>query len=384
MKIEQKFSKLFGRKMTVPIKLKSQISKSNEIATNSSEILFGEALREARHNSNQSLSQISSLLRIRHDYLKAIENGTPDNIPGTTYAIGFIKSYSIYLGIDPEGYINSLKTKVQNPELKNSNVFPSAAPEGKIPSVMVIFTTILITGGIVLIWNNLQKTSTGLPSQHDVIKSQTNEITSTDERENQNTDSRSSPQKKTLAKNSLQHGEKIIVSKRIPDNNLKTKKYKSVKLIEKKGTELTDPESVTPKRTKKKSPETASINSSPLRDTTDQFQAKTKTDVADLKRLKVSNDSSVLASPNFTIQATADSWIQIKALDSNILLSRILKTHETYNVPNRNDLLLSTGNIGALVIRINGKEIPKYAGSMRVAKDIALTKENLLKTSDSN
>ena len=88
MKIEQKFSKLFGRKMMVPIKLKSQISKSNDIAANTSEILFGEALREARHKSNLSLSQISNLLRIRHDYLKAIENGTPDDIPGATYAIG--------------------------------------------------------------------------------------------------------------------------------------------------------------------------------------------------------------------------------------------------------------------------------------------------------
>ena len=30
MKIEQKFSKLFGRKMVVPVKLKSQASSSNE------------------------------------------------------------------------------------------------------------------------------------------------------------------------------------------------------------------------------------------------------------------------------------------------------------------------------------------------------------------
>ena len=384
MKIEQKFSKLFDRKMMLPIKLKSQINNSNEIAANTSEIHSGEALKEARYKSNQSLSQISGLLRIRQDYLKAIENGTPDDIPGTTYAIGFIKSYSNYLGIDPENYINSLKTKVQNPELKNSNVFPSPAPEGKIPSVMVIFTTILITGGIVLIWNNLQKTSTDLSNQHDVIKPQTNTITAVGEREKQNSDPRSSPKKKVLTKNSLRHGEKIVVSKTTPDNNLNNKKYKSVKLIENNGIEPTDSPSVTTKRTKKKSPETASINSSSIHETTDQFQAKAKTDVVDVKRLKVSNGSSIVALPSFTIQATADSWIQIKALDSNILLSRILKTHETYNVPNRNDLLLSTGNIGALVIRINGKKIPKYTGSMRVVKDIALTKENLLKTSDSN
>lgn len=384
MKIEQKFSKLFGRKMMVPIKLKSQVSKSNDIAANTSEILFGEALREARHKSNLSLSQISNLLRIRHDYLKAIENGTPDDIPGATYAIGFIKSYSNYLGIDPEGYINSLKTKVQNPELKNSNVFPSSAPEGKIPSVMVIFTTILITGGIVLIWNNLQKTSTDLSNRHDVIKPQINKITAVGEQENQNSDPRSSPQKKALAKNSLQNGEKIVVSKRTPDNDLKTKKYKTVKLIEKKGIEPTDSQSVTTKTAKRKGGETASINSSSLHETTDLFQAKEKTGAVDVKRLKVLNASSVLTSPNFTIQATADSWVEIKALDSNILLSRILKTHETFNVPNRNDLLLSTGNIGALIIKMNGKEVPKYGGSMRVAKDIALTKENLLKTSDSN
>ena len=384
MKIEQKFSKLFDRKMMLPIKLKSQINNSNEIAANTSEIHSGEALKEARYKSNQSLSQISSLLRIRQDYLKAIENGRPDDIPGTTYAIGFIKSYSNYLGIDPANYINSLKTKVQNPELKNSNVFPSPAPEGKIPSVMVIFTTILITGGIVLIWNNLQKTSTDLSNQNDVIKPQTNTITAVGEREKQNSDPRSSPKKKVLTKNSLRHGEKIVVSKTTPDNNLNNKKYKSVKLIENKGIEPTDSPSVTTKRTKKKSPETASINSSSIHETTDQFQAKAKTNVVDVKRLKVSNGSSIVALPSFTIQATADSWIQIKALDSNILLSRILKTHETYNVPNRNDLLLSTGNIGALVIRINGKKIPKYTGSMRVVKDIALTKENLLKTSDSN
>ena len=384
MKIEQKFSKLFGSKMVVPIKLKSQTSKSNEIAANTPEILFGEALQEARHKSNQSLSQISSLLRIRQDYLKAIENGTPHDIPGTTYAIGFIKSYSNYLGIDPEGYINSFKTKAQNQEFKNSNVFPSPAPEGKIPSVMVIFTTILITGGIVLIWDNLRKTSTYLSNQHDVIKLQTNPITAVGEQENQNSDSKSFPQKKAPEKNSLQSGNKTVVSKTTPDNNLKTKQYKSAKLIEKKGIEPTDPQSGTTKRTKKKSLETASINSSSLRETTDQFQEKAKKTVVDVKRLKVSNAPSVAALSTFTIQATADSWIQIKALNSNILVSRILKTHETYNVPNRNDLLLSTGNIGALVIRINGKEIPKYAGSMRVAKDIALTKENLLKTSDSN
>ena len=141
--------------MVVPTKLNSQPSSSNESSSNSSDILFGEMLKGERQKSNLSLSEVSSLLRIRRYYLEAIENGNLDSIPGTTYAIGFIKSYSNYLGIDPKGYINSLKNTVQNPELKNSNVFPSSAPEGKIPSMMVIFITILITSGIFLIWDLL-------------------------------------------------------------------------------------------------------------------------------------------------------------------------------------------------------------------------------------
>ena len=384
MKIEQKFSKLFGREMVVPLKLKSQASSSNESSSNSSEKPFGEILKGERQKSNQSLSDVSSLLRIRRDYLKAIENGSLDSIPGTTYAIGFIKSYSNYLGVDSDAYVNSLKNKVQNPELKNTNVFPSSAPEGKIPSVIVIFITILITSGIFLIWNNLQKTSPKLSNEHDLIKSQTKIMSAAPRQKNINSDTSSSLQERVITRNLLQNSEKIIALKTIPDHNLRTKKYELVKPVERNNIELTDSENLITKKSKKKNSDAGPINSSSPQETTDQLQAEAKMDSLKAKRLKAPNKPPVETLSNLTIQATTDSWIQIKALGSNTLLSRILRTDETYTVPNRNDLLLSTGNIGALVIRINGKQIPKHAGSTRVAKDIALTKENLLKTSDNN
>ncbi|OUU02248.1 MAG: hypothetical protein CBB92_02940 [Flammeovirgaceae bacterium TMED32] len=384
MKIEQKFSKLLGRKLVVPIKLKSHPSSSNESSSNSSDMLFGEMLKGERQKSNLTLSEVSSLLRIRRYYLEAIENGNLDSIPGTTYAIGFIKSYSNYLGIDPEGYINSLKNKVQTPELKNSNVFPSSAPEGKIPSVIVIFITILITSGIFFIWNNLQKPSPKLSNEHDLIESQTKTMSAAPRQKNINRDTSSSLQERVITRTLLQNSEKIIALKTIPDHNLKTKKYELVKPVERNNIEPTDSENFITKKSKKKNSEAGPINSSSPQETTDQLQAEAKMDALKAKRLKAPNRSPVETLSNLTIQATTDSWIQIKALGSNTLLSRILRTDETYTVPNRNDLLLSTGNIGALVIRINGKQVPKYAGSTRVAKDIALTKENLLKTSDNN
>jgi cytoskeleton protein RodZ len=384
MKIEQKFSKLFGRKMVVPIKLKSQASSSDESSSNSSEKLFGEILKGERQKSSQSLSDVSSLLRIRRDYLKAIENGTLDSIPGTTYAIGFIKSYSNYLGIDPERYINSLKNKVQNPELKNSNVFPSSAPEGKIPSMMVISITILITCGIFLIWNNLQKPSPKLSNEHDLIESQTRTMSAAPRQKNRSSYTNSFPEKKAITRNLLQNSEGTIALRTIPDQDLKIDKYESVRPVVKNNIEPTASDNVITKKPKKKNSEAGPINSSFPQETTGKFQAEAKTDALKAKPLKASNKPPVKTLSNLTIQATSDSWVQIKALDSDILLSRVLKMDEIYTVPNRNDLLLSTGNIGVLVIRINGKQIPKFAGSTRVAKDIALTKENLINTSDNN
>ena len=384
MKIEQKFSKLLGRKMVVPKKLKSHPSSSNESSSNSSDMLFGEMLKGERQKSNLSLSEVSSLLRIRRYYLEAIENGNLDSIPGTTYAIGFIKSYSNYLGVDSDAYVNSLKNKVQNPELKNSNVFPSSAPEGKIPSMMVISVTILITCGVFLTWNNLQKPAPKLSTEHDLIESRTKTMLTAPKQKNESSDTSNSLQKKAITRNLLQDGEKIIALTKIPDQDLKIDKYKSVRPVEKNNIESTASDSVVTNKPKKKNSEISPINSSFPQETTGQLQAEAKTDALKAKRLKAPNKPPVKTSSNLTIQATSDSWVQIKALDSNILLSRVLRTDETYTVPNRNDLLLSTGNIGVLTIRINGRQIPKFASSTRVAKDIALTKENLLKTSGNN
>ena len=384
MKIEQKFSKLFGRKMVVPLKLKSQASSSNESSSNSSEKLFGEILKGERQKSNQSLSDVSSILRIRRDYLKAIENGSLDSIPGTTYAIGFIKSYSNYLGVDPDAYVDSLKNTVQSPELKNSKVFPSSAPEGKIPSMMVISVTILITCGIFLTWNNLQKPAPKLSTEHDLIESRTKTMSKAPKQKNGSSYTSNSLQKKAITRNLLQDSENIIALKKTPDQGFKIDKYKSVRPVEKNNIESTASDNVVTKKPKKKNSETSPINSSLPQETTGQLQAEAKTDALKAKRLKAPNKPPVKTLSNLTIQATSDSWVQIKALDSNILLSRVLRTDETYTVPNRNDLLLSTGNIGVLIIRINGRKIPKFANSTRVAKNIALTKENLLKTSGNN
>ena len=59
---------------------------------------IGSLLQNARNNNNEELSAVSRSLRIRQVYLEAIENNQFNILPGDIYVIGFIRSYSTYLG----------------------------------------------------------------------------------------------------------------------------------------------------------------------------------------------------------------------------------------------------------------------------------------------
>jgi cytoskeletal protein RodZ len=60
----------------------------------------GEALRQQREALGLELGQVAAELRIKPGYLDAIEEGRVDRLPGAAYAVGFVRAYSTYLGLD--------------------------------------------------------------------------------------------------------------------------------------------------------------------------------------------------------------------------------------------------------------------------------------------
>ena len=71
---------------------------------------IGDNLREAREKSGLKLADASAFLRIREDYLTALESEDFGRLPGKAYAIGFIRSYATYLGLDAEDLITGFKS----------------------------------------------------------------------------------------------------------------------------------------------------------------------------------------------------------------------------------------------------------------------------------
>src|ERR1700685_783791 len=69
----------------------------------------GHDLRAARLRRGDEIAQVSRTLKIRKDHLEALENDRVEDLPGKTYAIGFVRSYARHLGLDAAQLVERFK-----------------------------------------------------------------------------------------------------------------------------------------------------------------------------------------------------------------------------------------------------------------------------------
>ena len=72
----------------------------------------GQDLRAGRLRRGDDLATVSKVLKIRKDHLEALEEDRLDSLPGRTYAIGFVRSYADYLGLDGADAVERFKTEI--------------------------------------------------------------------------------------------------------------------------------------------------------------------------------------------------------------------------------------------------------------------------------
>ena len=91
-------------------------------------------------------------------------------------------------------------------------------------------------------------------------------------------------------------------------------------------------------------------------------------------------ETDVEAEPvsRIVLKATQDCWVQVKNAEGDILLTRVLRPGESYEVPDEPGLTLLTGNAGGLDILVDGRKLPPLGPVGTVKRDISLDPESLL------
>jgi cytoskeleton protein RodZ len=91
-------------------KNEEQTQVSDSDARLEAQIRLGERLSQARQTKGAGINEVSEQLRIRKNYLKALESGNWSALPEEVYVMGFLRQYAALLGIDVNQEIETLKS----------------------------------------------------------------------------------------------------------------------------------------------------------------------------------------------------------------------------------------------------------------------------------
>lgn len=112
----------------------------------------GEILRRARMHYGQSLREVEKILRIRASQIEAIEEGRYDTLPGRVYAIGFIRAYSDYLGLDADRMVQLFKIQSGGKTSRPILHFPAGVADSKTAPFWLILISVIAIGFFVMLW----------------------------------------------------------------------------------------------------------------------------------------------------------------------------------------------------------------------------------------
>jgi cytoskeleton protein RodZ len=116
------------------------------------DIGVGELMRLTRERLGHELQTVANQLRIRLSYLEAIEDARFRDLPGTTYAVGFVRSYADYLGLDGADIVRRFREEAARIHGQTKLVFPALTAEGKLPRAAVLLVSAIGLAGVYGVW----------------------------------------------------------------------------------------------------------------------------------------------------------------------------------------------------------------------------------------
>ncbi len=115
----------------------------------------GAELRAAREHRGWNLEELAAGLRIRAAYLEAIEDGRVADLPGNAYALGFLRTYAVALGLEPDDVSRRFRTEVAEVNTKTELTFPAPVPDRGVPAGAVVLLGLVLAVGAYAGWYRL-------------------------------------------------------------------------------------------------------------------------------------------------------------------------------------------------------------------------------------
>jgi cytoskeleton protein RodZ len=276
----------------------------------------GPLLRANRERLGYKLPDVAQHLRIRAAVLGAMEAGEFEKLPNGAYALGFVRTYADFLGLDRDEIARRVKEESAALSARTELVFPQPLSEGRLPSGLVMLVSILLAGGAYGLWYYQSSGARVAVARVEAV-----------------------PEQLAPPATSPSQAEAATVTVRDPA-------AASGRPAETVATIAPAP-----------MPQLASVPS-PVVDPAVPAARK--------------------AGTRIVVKATGDSWLQVRDPAGAVVFSRILRPGETYDVPDQPGFVLATGSAGMLDIFVDGTKAPSLGRPGFTRKDVPLDPARLL------
>ena len=398
----------------------------------------GAFLREARETTGWTVIDVAENLRIRRVYLEAIEDGRFDELPGATYAVGFVRSYAAYLRLDTPTLVARFKEEASGIEAPQELEFPMPVPEGRFPGGLLV-TVCLVLGAAVFggwYWYQSQNSIEVVrvpappgdvqantevktppqpgPSAPAVVTSVDPSIVTT-----AGTNAGASEAPKSAPEPAASEPAARAITAAVPtisepDDSAPVAVEPGVPLVPPSylqpqgdplasmvdvptlaeaaatadappaevtpaaATSVEEPAAVTEVAVATPAPAPAEFSSEPAIIALPEIVETEATSDVVLPDREGRVYGARNAAARIILRAQENTWVQVRDGEESVVLTQILQAGDRYLVPNRDGLRLMTGNAGALDISVDGDLVPAIGERGESRRDVRLD-PNLLK-----
>jgi cytoskeleton protein RodZ len=377
-------------------------------------------LRRRREELGRDIPTVARQLRIRAVYISAIEDGRLQDLPGTAYAVGFVRAYADYLGLDGNSVVGDYRDELARRSRQNQLIWPVDQVEHKhFPGGIVLIVCVLLAGAIYGGWyfasqpggtgidlidqvpEFMKKQTSGEESEAPApaaegqsgaqVPASDTGSTPTSAQASQPAQTEPAPAEPAqaasttapaaadvtapAASTAVPAEEPAAAAEPTPPGDEADVPVVGEPAVPAASTAAPAATSdAQPAAAAEAAPATAPAQAVPVQAAPVQAAPVQTAAVPAAPAVEVpvveeqpAAAPAATASKRIVLRATKDSWVEIFDAKEEVVLQRILRAGETFSVPVQDGLTMNTGNAGGVVIEVDGKARPAL-GSVGVVK----------------
>lgn len=345
----------------------------------------GNELRMRREESGHSIADVAEAIRIQRRYLEALEDGRIDDLPGTVYALGFLRTYAEYYGFSGDAFVTRFKEETEGQRREQDYVLPEPIEEARLPTAAIVIVAIVLAVVAYVAWYSLRPQeveNAGMvpevpahlaTAEEEILPAVVSAEPGLESQPEQVAAAAAAPDAGSPAAADAsadvplagQAPAVVTEGETLPAPALPAAETDSAQAL----AALTE----TPVDEMPVIVEDLAALTPPEPSATDAPSAPVVEEVVHTPQIYGATNTDA----RIVITALEDSWIEIADAEGSRLMSRTLRAGDSYRVPNREGLVFVTGNAGGLKITVDGAPAPAIGDIGIVRKNVKLDPELL-------